>query len=299
MRLMLPLLFLVQAAKPPTEAEFKKAEEKLSANADDKDAHLVSGRYLAFVKDDWGAALPHLANGSDAILKTAAEREAKGGDTIFDPVQIGDAWIAAAGKRPAMKLMLESRATYWYAKAWDGDLGVLWKDRLRERLRKLAAPPVSGPARAAFSPEWVIEGKAALDGAFAHSGRVSARVSKEADPKLPYSCVRTTLFTVKPGQKGTFSAWVMTDGTDGGEDRVTILFHDDKLKVAGSADVLVPGDEPWWRKVSGEFTVPAGATRADFRFWILSKKGSGWVDDVCLTIDGRNLVKDGGFEESK
>jgi hypothetical protein len=63
------------------------------------------------------------------------------------------------------------------------------------------------------------------------------------------------------------------------------------------ASTFYPLDIPFWNRVVLKGVVPEGAVRAQVVVVLASKKGSMWVDDVSLKIDGKDVLKNGSFEE--
>lgn len=92
------------------------ARKTLSDQPDDADAHLAVGTYLAVARDDWPAALPHLAKGSDALVRTAAQAESQGQQDPARAATIGALWLDVAEKAelPAKAVDLE-HARKWLA----------------------------------------------------------------------------------------------------------------------------------------------------------------------------------------
>ncbi len=100
---------------------YQKAEAKLAANADDVEAHLAAGKYLCFVKQDWIAGLPHLARGSDAALREAAEADVKSPSAAEEQVKVGDLWWALAEQAKGKdKADYAERCDKWYSTALPG-----------------------------------------------------------------------------------------------------------------------------------------------------------------------------------
>jgi hypothetical protein len=168
---------LVQAKSLPSEAEFKKANEKLDANPVDPDANTVAGKYLAFVTGDYAAAMPFLVNSGDKTLKALADHELDATyiDTAVKKVGMGDEWVLAAKKFPALSKLFYDRAAQWYGPAWFGLDGV-WKDRTRVQLRKLLQNQnVADPKSVTAPSGWKVNDATAKAGPTtktAHAGKV-------------------------------------------------------------------------------------------------------------------------------
>jgi hypothetical protein len=104
--------------------EFKKMgtlEEDLLGGMT-PESHLRLGQFLCFAKGDWAAGLPHLAEGSDATLKTAASAElAVGSDPVAASAaaqKIADSWYDVGQKqRKSAKEEIHLHALAWYRRA--------------------------------------------------------------------------------------------------------------------------------------------------------------------------------------
>ncbi len=116
-------------------AEVKAARKSLEAG-DNPVADLTVGKYFAFGRNDWEAALPHLAKCSDAGIKEAATLELAPPKTPGEQLAVADAWHAvgeaAAGREKAKFL---AHSVVWYREALprlDGLAQVKAKKRLAE-----------------------------------------------------------------------------------------------------------------------------------------------------------------------
>ncbi len=110
------------------------ARQRLAENPNDAAAHLAQGKYLCIVLGDWDKGVAQLAQGSDAVLKQAAELE--GADAATNPVGVGDAWWDAA--EPAKGIERDAartRAGFWYRQV-DDPIG-LNKTKVAKRLAEL------------------------------------------------------------------------------------------------------------------------------------------------------------------
>lgn len=68
-------------------------------------------------------------------------------------------------------------------------------------------------------------------------------------------------------------------------------------KFLGQEGPSVPLDLPCWHKVSGELTTPEDTFLFDVSVQMWSTAGAFWVDDVSLKIEGKEVLRNGGFEE--
>lgn len=114
--------FRISQAKKGTEglAAVKDALEKLKATPDDPEANLAVGKYRCFVQARWDEGLKHLVKGNNAVLKAAAELDAKASQDSSVETQAGEAWWEFAQKeaKDAEKRAAENRARLWYARAY-------------------------------------------------------------------------------------------------------------------------------------------------------------------------------------
>lgn len=295
---------LVGFAGPlPSEADYKKALEKLGANPIDPDANTVAGKYLAFVTGDYSAAMPYLVHSADKTLSTLADHEldATYTDSPIKKVGMGDEWVVAAKKFPALNKIFYDRASQWYGLAWP-DLDKVWKDKSRAQGLKLATARPQGGARKGVPVGWTTDThpkgwqQPGFDGSISHDGSYSVKFPA-ADPKTPnsYTAIATDLIPIS-GKTLSIAAYVMSDGTESGQDHLEVRFYDATGKESQRVSVgLIPVDIPFWSRIKTSVNVPANSARVQFAVIITSKNGSVWVDDLELKVDGKDLVKQ-GFE---
>lgn len=288
----------------PSEADYKKALEKLDANPVDPDANTVVGKYIAFVTGDYSAAMPYLVHSSDKTLSTLADHELDKTYTDSAPkkVGIGDEWVSAAKKFPALSRIFYDRASQWYSQAWP-DLDAVWKDKARTQGRKLSAARPQGTPKKGLPQGWFSDPNApggrlvSLDGVVSHLGSYSAKMVP-ADEKVPgsFSNLKTDLIPVS-GKSIEMTAWVMTDGTESGKDEVRVYFQDQMGRSLGAGvGAFVPVDMPFWTRIYAKADLPDTATRAQLAASLHSKKGNMWIDDVSIKVDGKEILKNGSFD---
>lgn len=95
-----------------------KAREALASNPDDPAANSAVGHFLLTAKGDVQAALPMLAKGSDAALKSLAAKDLAGTPSSSEQVALGDSWWALGEKESgAGREAMHQRASYWYSQA--------------------------------------------------------------------------------------------------------------------------------------------------------------------------------------
>lgn len=139
-------------------AEAEKAiplQARLEQQPNDPDTNLAVGKYLCLWKGRWEKGLPHLAKGSDALLKSLAQKDSASPIKPGDQLAVADGWYdMAAGQESLAQLNLQRRAYHWYRMAAP-DLTGLNKIRVDKRLAELE--PI---ALAAGTPmpknEWVV-----------------------------------------------------------------------------------------------------------------------------------------------
>lgn len=284
----------------PTEADFKKAQDKLVSDPGDPDASKVAGKYLAFVLGDYDKGIPFLAASSDKTLKILAEHELDKSyvETPLQQIGMGDDWVSAAKSAPALNRIYYDRAGQWYATAWPSLDGV-WKDKAREQLRKLFQSPAVPDPRTAMAPSgWkLIEAnvRASSTTKASRNGKNSFQVAAGKNAAPQYIVLEQALNTA-PG-KYKFSVWVLSDSTDAARDSVSAVWFGQGSKMLGASELIIPKDEPWWHHLETTFEVPAGAVIMMIHFTPSSKAGNIYVDDISLKLGDKELVKNGSFED--
>jgi hypothetical protein len=279
-------------------AEVKRALSKLEKSPEDESANAVVGRYY-LAAGDVEKALEHLKKGSDETLRAAAVREEKAQEEKGSKlVDVGDLWILAMAKNRAIRQALLDRASFWYAKAWP-DLDDSSKSKLRERLSRFYASPV---ARKALGPLVDYDGpvdvshKAGTSGERVHSGNLAAKLIPGANAKNARLLFTRTV-EIRGSKRVEYSIWVLSDGTDSLDDHVRFYVSDEEGKLLNVPHKFIGRDVPIWRKITLEIEPPKEAARANIEVVLFSKTGVVYVDDLSIKADGRELLKNGGFEE--
>jgi hypothetical protein len=134
------------------QAEAQKAkagEVTLQSNPDDPAANLAVGRYLV-AKGKLDQAVAHLAKGSDAALKAAAQKDAAAGKESDSQLQAGNGWWDAAEKEKEgpFRKALQERARERYEAAYAAATGlsrVAIEKRLDVLDRATSAAPEGPP----------------------------------------------------------------------------------------------------------------------------------------------------------
>lgn len=293
------LLLVLLAPQGLKEEDFKKAEAALAINPDDAAANLTAGKYLAFVKENWEKAIPYLAKGSDTNLKKLAEKEISDPKPAMERIGLGDEWIDAAKKLSAFRAPIQRHASSFYALAWP-DLDGVWKDKLRDRAKRMLQAAVPGQARKGTPAGWKFDGqKISADPTVAHSGQCSIRLEGGKEKTAFGNTGFSNDLIVSPQGKLTISAWVATDGTESAKDKLIVGFFgtNGNFITHGSGAFIAP-DFPFWQKIESTFEIPKEVVRINIGVLLYSQKGTLWVDDISLkNADGKEFVENGGFEK--
>lgn len=122
----------------------KKAHRKIVDSAstllrdpDHAAANAIVGRYLCLVKHNYAQGVPHLLRGSDATLRTLAERERMEPRDAAEQLNLGDAWWEF-GERAGKNVEgdgARTRARHWYQQAVSKLPDGLGKVRAETRLK--------------------------------------------------------------------------------------------------------------------------------------------------------------------
>lgn len=293
-------ILLAPPSQVPSESDFKKAQEKLTTSPEDPDANLVVGKYMAFVAGDYDGAMAFLIKSQDKTLRQLAEHERAPLyiDTAPKKVGMGDEWVTAAKAFPALFRAFYDRASFFYSSAYP-DLDTLWKEKVRERGMKLAASRPAGGPRKNIPAGWVGDPlppgakMPVLDGQIAHTGSYSVRMTPADDKvKDSWSQFKSETIAIPPGRELEFSIYALSSGTENAADRLVLYFVD-----RNSSSVYIPLDTPFWKRLSGKIAIPDGATRVVLGVIQNSKKGTIWVDDASIKVDGKEVLKNGSFEQ--
>lgn len=297
--LALAVLALPQSKALPSEADSRRASERLRTSPDDPDANLTAGKHAAFVLGDYKAGLPLLAKSSDKALKDLAEHELDPDHVGTAPkkVAMGDEWVLAARRFQPLSRIFFDRASHWYIQAWP-DLDDFWRMNLREQGRKLSAARLPGSARKTVPNKWSARvANPVPDGTFARTGSYSIKVP-HGDPKIRPSETQVWSDPIPAGGgKVEFSAYVRTDGTDAPDDQVYLLFFDKSDAIVHGIQAALPNDIPFWQRVSGKADIPINVAHLRIGVAVRSAKGDAWADDLSVKIDGKEALRNPSFEE--
>jgi hypothetical protein len=121
----------------------------LKSKPKDPAANLLVGRFQCFVEGDWAAGLPKLARGSDAKLKSLAQRDLADAPTAEDQVAKADGWWEWANhEEERSRRAIQAHAAEVYRKALPALAG-LTRKRVQQRVDDAAhesAAPGGAPA---------------------------------------------------------------------------------------------------------------------------------------------------------
>ncbi len=118
-------------------ANAKKALGQLAENPDDPEANLTIGRFLCFVRNDWGAGLLHLAKAKEFDLAAVAKLELAAPSSPEQQIELGDAWSSIVDSYDgAIKEGIQNHAATWYLTALP-QLSGLEKKRVEGKLALL------------------------------------------------------------------------------------------------------------------------------------------------------------------
>lgn len=208
-------------------------------------------------------------------------------------VAVGDEYVKLLKKFPKKRAELIESASDAYGKAWP-DLDAVWKTKTREQLARLYSSPQPA-TRPMPKGEWRAEG-AVVSGERVRSGLSAVKITMpKGNADGYYIPLRTVLKLPAGAAEVEVSAWVLSDGTNNVNDDVkpTVTGAAGKLLYAqGSA---IPLDLPIWTKVEKKIACEGGLT-IEVQFDFLSRKGTVYVDDVSIKVDGKELLTNGSFE---
>jgi hypothetical protein len=163
--------------------------DRLKSNPNDAEANGELGKYHALLKGRWEKALPLLAMGNDAALKTLAAQDLERPKNPRQQLDLADGWwnLALTEKDPA-QLALQRRAMHWYEQAV-GQLAGLNRtkalkriDAVTVRLAGTISDTPSGPVGELKKLEGHTEEIKAV--AFSHDGRHAASGGRDQTVRI-------------------------------------------------------------------------------------------------------------------
>jgi len=239
--------------------------------------------------------LPLALQGYEESSQKLADDLAKA-DTAPAKVAVADEFVKLAKKFPKQRQEAIDGASSAYRAAWP-DLDPVWKMKTRERLARLYVPLAPVPEKKLPVAGWGAISGAKADSLRVHSGSASLHLKIARKDGGLADMGGTDFFEVKPGKELELSAWVLTDGTDGLDDKFGFVLYDAAGKSLVTKELVAPKDIPAWTRLSDRFEVPAGAVKAKIGILVSSKGGDLWWDDFSVKIDGKEQLRNGGFEK--
>lgn len=292
---MMTMLLVLVFALAPQDPQIAKAEKVLTEKPDDAAANQTLGIYYAG-RAEWDKAVPHFLKSKQDLLRAAAEKETKDDGNKFTAVEIGDAWLTAGPKAATAHQACVDRASYWYLKAWPM-LEVAWREVLRKKLGTLYSP-YGGARGGALPPGWGgsadTKVKVQVDSTRVHAGGAAVRITPP--PTAGLREVLSSGTQVAQGKVVEFTAWMMSDETDTGGDKVQFNVVGPDGKLYEAKEFTIGQDTPIWQRLSFSLKLPDGACKVKTMVLVSSTKGFVYVDDISIKVDGRELVPAGNFE---
>jgi hypothetical protein len=279
-------------------AKVKEAEVKVAAAADPA-AELTLGKFYSFTKNDWQKGLPHLAKCSDQPLKSAAEADLNA-KAIPDQIAAAEQWVAAANKNAPVRSLIIEHALQLYRQAWEQSEG-LEREKLRTKLHLIAGfpPQISS---AGVPPGWNASHVSALnrvfvDSNFAHSGRRSLRFERDKDTDKGLVITDSAVYKAKPLKEYTLSLWVWSNRNTRTRSYIGLRWINASGGMIGASEIPLTADVPIWTKLSKSFICPDGAVSVDLQIGVSHEgKCTVFIDDVSVTMDGKEVFQNGSFE---
>ncbi len=113
--------------------------EEAPAVKDDPKANLMIGQELCFGQGDWDSGLKLMARGSDADLRSLAEKDLASPTAAAEQMAVGDGWWDVAQNETGLpRAHVATRSAYWYQKA-RGSVSGLTAVKLDQRIRECLA----------------------------------------------------------------------------------------------------------------------------------------------------------------
>lgn len=299
------ILMGLQALAPADQKKLDAAKAAVEKSPDDAAANLALGKLLCFTAGDWAGGLPFLAKGGDRDFAPAAEKDLAPKTAPLDSVEAADLWLALEKKQPKLKIRLRERALSHFSDAWlrmdDGPVKVALRERVRV-LQAKAQPAnrVGAFPRGSFSHLSGADCGAGLDREYAMSGQFSVKVlppPRAMKNPIYKSWIRSEEFACKPGEKVAFGCWLLTESTEETNDYFVVRFLDPRGALLQTLGPKIKSDLPVWTYYASEATVPDGAMRVDMGLYMSKEtKGTAWIDDISVKIDGKEMIRNGSFE---
>jgi len=219
----------------------KNVLETIAKNPEDPGANLEMGKFLCFVKGGWDLGLRFLVKGSDAALKSLAEKDLASPAASAERVSLADGWYALAEKEksPLRKSQTLAHCRMLYESALP-DAAALARIKIEKRLEELeGVPSASGginllslvdPRRHQAGGEFQMAGGALVTPA----GAPYARVEVAYTPPAEYD---VTIVLERVSGTNSFNLGLVADGT-----RFVVAFDGRKGGEQTFLDGLKSGD---------------------------------------------------------
>lgn len=294
--------FLLQSKALPSDADADKAKIILDRDPLDPAANTTVGKYAAFVIGDYSGAMPYLVHSDNKVLKDLAEHELDASYTATGPqkVGMGDEWVKAARSFQPLNKIFYDRASQWYGQAW-GSLDVPWKDRTRIQLHKLLQNGAGADPKNLVVPSgWKAldnAQKAAPTSRASRGGKNSYQVMGGRATLVPMVSPIEQTVSALPGKEVEVSAWVLSDGTESAQDHLNVSCWGQGGRLLDEKRISFRSDEPWWQRIGLKIVVPKDSVLIKVQLVLDSKVGTVFFDDVSLKTDGKELLKNGSFED--
>ena len=89
---------------------------------------------------------------------------------------------------------------------------------------------------------------------------------------------------------------IVADETNGADElQASVQTRDSRIVLQPS--VTSSPDQPWLKRLEARFTAPETAAKITVAFSVKSTKGTLFLDDLSLKQDGKELLKNGSFDD--
>ena len=251
--------------------QLEPERKKLASDPNDAAANQKVGRFLAVLKGEWDAGLPHLAKSGDEKWKAAAEADLTSPIAANDRTALADRWfdLAATLEGPDAT-ELRFRAYQWYSQAL-ADLSGLSKARVEKRMAEIEKSADFKSARGAGWSVVFRSSDAAIWNTDTNRGRYHfATPLAKAPVGLRYLRLAETM-------KGTFVIIEMS------KDRLDGNFEKDGYAWSGKSNLEFNGrhlgisDTAWGNPQKGAIAVYNVPFQAAYRGWGFGNRS--YIDD--------------------
>jgi hypothetical protein len=101
-----------------------------------------------------------------------------------------------------------------------------------------------------------------------------------------------------PGKECTLTLYILSEGGEGDIGQIGLYFYKGEGIIPGQGGgCKIAGDFPFWKKVEVKVMTPAEAVQTCFDASVWNTKATVWVDDVSFVQDGKNVLRNGSFED--